>query len=113
MSLVSQTAKNTLKALTSELPPITDMARPRGSAFAELLPIRSVFSFFGKKSQMGAIAHRGPRDVAIVGVSSKPRICSCMDPREEFPVARTRSKNGEPLCSQNIVKSPGMMIGEL
>jgi hypothetical protein len=27
-----QTAKNSRKALTSELPPITDMVRPRGNA---------------------------------------------------------------------------------
>jgi hypothetical protein len=42
-----QTAKNSRKALTSELPSITNMVRPRGSALAFLVP-QNRFRFFEK-----------------------------------------------------------------
>src|SRR5262249_16669330 len=57
-SHIGQTAKNSRKALTSVLPSITDMARPRGNAPSpywpsrcELFLVRSL-PVFGKKSQM-------------------------------------------------------------
>jgi len=62
-----------------------------------------------------AITHREPRDVAIIGVLSKLRICWCVRSlSRKYPAARTRSKNSEPFCSQNTVKSlADMTIGEL
>src|SRR5262249_48093011 len=73
MSPMGQTAKNTLAALTSELPPITDMGRPRGNALrlpCAAKPLRAAsgqiaFGFW-KKIADGrvAIAHGGPKDAA-------------------------------------------------
>src|SRR5262249_26267805 len=51
MSPIGQTAKNSRKALTSELPPITDMVRPRGNALRIPSASKS-FSVFEKKSPM-------------------------------------------------------------
>src|SRR5262249_19998341 len=60
MTARGQTAKNSRKALTSELPPITDMVRPRGNALrlpTAAKPLRAAsgqIAFgFGKKSRMG------------------------------------------------------------
>src|SRR4029077_2845321 len=44
---IGQTAKNSRKALTFELPSITNMVRPRGSALAFLVP-QNRFRFFEK-----------------------------------------------------------------
>ena len=88
------------RALTSELPPITDMVRPRGNAF-RLPGAAKSLSVFEKKSQMArrdfltrvprdvrdgrmvggstctrmvavdvAIAHRGPKDVFILCIKA-------------------------------------------
>ena len=91
MSEVGRTAKNSRKALTSELPPITDMVRPRrnglrlpSAAKAAASSFWSDRFLFWEKIAMGRvaislrrsretfamvgwwwllIAHRGPRDV--------------------------------------------------
>jgi hypothetical protein len=56
------TAK-TPRALTSELPPITDMVRPRGNAFAFLVP-QNRFRFLKKNCRSrGAIFYARSRDV--------------------------------------------------
>src|SRR5262249_53376004 len=64
-----QTAKNSRKALTSELPPITDTVRREETPFAfrvqpsrcELLLVRSLSGFFLKIIADGRIAMRAPR----------------------------------------------------
>src|SRR5215831_2924839 len=68
MSPLGQTAKNSRKALTSELPPITDIVRPRGNALrlpSAAKPLRAASGqiAFSLDRQV-AIRHRGPRDVA-------------------------------------------------
>ena len=47
MSAIDQTAKNSRKALTSELPPITDMRAPEETLFAFVVP-QNRFGLFGK-----------------------------------------------------------------
>src|SRR5262249_26176565 len=73
MSPLGQTAKDSRKALTSELPPITDIVRPRGNALrlpSAANPLRAAsgqiaFGFLEIiADRQVAIRHRGPRDVA-------------------------------------------------
>ena len=69
MTALGQTAKNSRKALTSELPPITDVVRPRGAPFAlpsAAKPFRAAsgqiaFGFLEIIADgRAAIAHRRP-----------------------------------------------------
>jgi hypothetical protein len=55
-----QTAKNSRKPLTFELPPITDMVRPRGNALRLPSAAKSL-SGFGKKIADGATRFLTPR----------------------------------------------------